>query len=436
MPEAVITADRVSKRFRRHGGTSDSLRDALARCLRRRSGDPHAGTFEALHDVSFAVGPGEALGIIGPNGAGKSTMLKLLAGILRPDAGNIRIDGRIAALIELGAGFHGDLTGRENIFLNAAILGMPQREARRRFDRIVEFSGVGEFLDTPVRHYSSGMHARLGFAIASHVDSRALLVDEVLSVGDRTFRARCMSRMSDYLRGGGAVVFVSHDLDAVQRFCGRVLVIAGGRAVFCGGAGEAVAHYQMACVDPWRAGPGDASERVEIHDLRISDEIGAAGGFFSPGAAVDITFSARFREAMKAPSFGLSLTRAEDHLCVFETSASRIGALPAPAAPAGSSRCVRIGLTLNVLPGEYLLGLHVREWEGTHYAMNRTDMLRLIVSGPRQAGGIVHLSPDIAVESQSEEMTAASDGRKKMEGAAVARAPSISLVGSRITPRS
>lgn len=253
----------------------DSLRDAIAgaaaQCLARlrrteatsRSGRPLAGrsahrpdksgeddtareqrhTFWAVRDVSFDVAPGEAIGIIGPNGAGKSTILKLLAGILRPERGTIRVGGRLAALIEVGAGFHGDLTGRENIFLNGAILGMGRDEVRRKLDAIVAFAGVERFLDMPVKRYSSGMYARLGFSIAAHVDPDVLLVDEVLSVGDAVFRLRCLDRMRELVASGTTLIFVTHDLDQMLGICSRTVVLEAGRATFDGAARQAVGRY-------------------------------------------------------------------------------------------------------------------------------------------------------------------------------------------------
>jgi ABC-type polysaccharide/polyol phosphate transport system ATPase subunit len=242
----AISVQNISKRFNR-GERFDSFRDLLGgRWLKMRGQINCADVFFAVHDISFQVQRGESFGIIGPNGAGKSTLLKLLARIMPPDEGTIDVRGRVSALIELGAGFHPDLTGRENIFLNASILGMPRKEVRRKFGEIVEFAGIGDFLDTPVKRYSSGMYARLGFAIAVHVEPNILLVDEVLSVGDRVFRARCMDKMREFLRQGVAIVFVSHDLASVQRFCDRAMVIARGQESFTGSGTQAVAHYWAA----------------------------------------------------------------------------------------------------------------------------------------------------------------------------------------------
>ncbi len=248
MSDPVVCLSGVSKRFRL-GETHDSLRDLIAGGLgrllrgRRRKAIGGDSEFWALRDVDLTVRRGEAVGIIGPNGAGKSTALKLLAGILRPDGGKVVVNGRLAALIEVGAGFHGDLTGRENVFLNGAILGMTRQEIRSNLDAIVAFAGIDRFLDVPVKRYSSGMYARLGFSIAAHVNPEILLVDEVLSVGDAVFRLRCLERMHDLVRNGTALVFVTHNLEQMRAICGQALVLESGRCLFEGPSREAVRHY-------------------------------------------------------------------------------------------------------------------------------------------------------------------------------------------------
>ena len=234
-----VVFDGVSKKFRR-GERHDSLRDLVPaigrRLMRRRPADStlEAGEFWALKDVSFEARPGDALGIIGPNGAGKSTVLKLLTRILKPTTGRCEVRGRAGALIEVAAGFHPDLTGRENVFLQGAIMGMKQADIARRFDDIVEFAGVAEFIDTPVKRYSSGMNARLGFSIAAHLDPEVLLIDEVLSVGDARFQEQCLVRMRALRASGIPLVFVSHNLTAVLDLCTRAVVIDHGRMMFEG----------------------------------------------------------------------------------------------------------------------------------------------------------------------------------------------------------
>lgn len=393
MSEAAIRLDQVCKRFRR-GSRHDSLRDWLAATLRAPFAGPvtHPDDFWAVKDISVAVQPGEAFGIIGPNGAGKSTLLKLLAGILRPTQGAIEVRGRVSALIELGAGFHGDLTGRENVYLNASILGMSRREARRKFDEIVDFAGIDAFLDTPVKRYSSGMHARLGFAIAAHVNPQVLLVDEVLSVGDRVFRSKCMEKMKSFLRQGVAVVFVSHDLGAVSRFCDRALVMERGREVLCGPVARAVATYYDACSESLIAREGDGNPQVEVLEfgVRNSDGVEISGCY--PGEPLYAELDVRFNVDLPNPSFGFSILRSEDHLGVFETSSARLGASSARA-NAGDRRRIRYDFKANLLPGEYAVGFHVRDRDALTYAAQDAYAIRLMVEGDLDCGGMAFIEP-------------------------------------------
>lgn len=222
----TISVQDLWKRFRIYHRREETLKGSLAALVKGQRVIHE--DFWALQGVSFGVMEGEAFGVIGENGSGKTTLLKILAGILRPNRGEIRMRGRIAALLELGAGFHPDLTGRENIFLNGAILGLPPREVRAQFDRIVSFAELERFIDTPVKHYSSGMYIRLGFAIAVHVDPDVLLVDEVLAVGDEAFQKKCLRRAEELKQAGKTILIVTHDLDMVEKFCARVAWLKGG----------------------------------------------------------------------------------------------------------------------------------------------------------------------------------------------------------------
>ena len=233
MPDSVVV-DSVSKRFRVR--SSRSLRNMA---IRRMRGEAAAETFPAINDVSFRVAQGESVGLMGLNGSGKSTLLKLVSGVMRPDAGEVRVRGRIAGLIEVGAGLHPDLTGRENIYLNGAILGMSQQEIDRKFDAIVDFSGIERFIDNEVRHYSSGMFSRLGFSVAVHTEPDVFLVDEVLSVGDQPFRKRCLQRIRALHADGRTLVIVSHNARQIRRLCNRGLVLEEGKLVFDGPSVEA-----------------------------------------------------------------------------------------------------------------------------------------------------------------------------------------------------
>ena len=245
--DVSIEGINISKKFRK-GESFNSLRDLIpalmGQALKRASGDRlEKKEFWALKDLSFQVGRGEALGVIGNNGAGKSTLLKVLCGIMKPTTGCLKVNGKLSTLIEVGAGFHPDLTGRENIFLNGVILGMSKSEIRRKFDEIVDFSGLGEFIDTPVKRYSSGMYARLGFSVAAHVDPEILLVDEVLSVGDWTFQNKGAQKMEQLIKGGATVVFVSHNLRAVAKLCNRCILLEHGKIVMNGPSEEIIGYY-------------------------------------------------------------------------------------------------------------------------------------------------------------------------------------------------
>jgi lipopolysaccharide transport system ATP-binding protein len=226
---------------------SKSLRGAVSSSLNRvlsgKEGREQDQTVAALRDVSFEVERGEAVGVIGPNGVGKSTTLKLIAGITEATSGRAIVDGRVSALLELGAGFHPDLTGRENIYLNAAIIGMGRQEIEERFDSIVAFSELERFLDTPVKRYSSGMYCRLGFSVAAHADPDILLIDEVLAVGDAAFQARCLNRMRELKEAGTTILFVSHALPRVRRLCERTILLHDGRVVADGLSSDVIATY-------------------------------------------------------------------------------------------------------------------------------------------------------------------------------------------------
>lgn len=199
--------------------------------------------FWALRDVSFEVNAGETLGIIGPNGAGKTTILKLIANVTEASSGDIEVSGRMVPLIELNAGFHWELSGRENIFLNASILGLSRREIKRKFDEIIDFAGLQEFIDQPVKKYSSGMFARLGFSVAVHCDPEVFLIDEVLAVGDSNYQKMCLAKIKEFQKKGVIILFVSHDMDLVRQICQRALLLKGGEVVCLGAAQEASSRY-------------------------------------------------------------------------------------------------------------------------------------------------------------------------------------------------
>lgn len=330
MAAPVVVFDHVTKRFAK-GAAHDSLRDMLAGLVGRgKSRD----AFLALNDVSFEVAKGEAVGIVGPNGSGKSTALKLMTGILLPTSGGVRVDGRIAPLIEVGAGFHPDLTGRENIWLNAAITGMTRGEARACFDDIVAFSGLDEFLDTPVKRYSSGMYMRLGFSIAAHMPAEVLVVDEVLAVGDVGFRTRCLDKMNALKGAGRTILFVSHHSHQVRTLCDRVVYLKHGVKVFDGDPVEGTRRYlddsmaANAATAPGGRGATDAksaasgparivggavtsSSAVTAATMESAEDAGLV--VLAPGAPFDATVRYSLRDALEAPPvLSVSLVRQGD----------------------------------------------------------------------------------------------------------------------------
>ncbi len=243
----IIEIEGIGKRYQ-IGASKEpylSIRDELAKKFspKHRREMAERGDFWALKDVSFSVNEGEAVGIIGRNGAGKSTLLKVLSQITPPTEGKITLRGRIASLLEVGTGFHPELTGRENIFLNGAILGMTRREIQQKFDDIVAFAEVEKFLDTPVKRYSSGMYVRLAFAVAAHLEPEILVVDEVLAVGDAEFQKKCLGKMGEVARGGRTVLFVSHNMAAIKTFCQRAILLRNGEVAYVGGVNSTINNY-------------------------------------------------------------------------------------------------------------------------------------------------------------------------------------------------
>lgn len=318
----MIDVENLSKKYViRHAASgrggyrrfSEDLVDALARPFRGNRGDqPSQEDFWALRDVSFSVDSGEVLGIIGRNGAGKSTLLKVLSRITEPTQGRVRLRGRVASLLEVGTGFHHELTGRENIFLNGAILGMSRAEIRRKFDEIVAFAEVEKFLDTPVKRYSSGMFVRLAFAVAAHLEPEILIVDEVLAVGDVSFQEKCMGKMDSVSKTEGrSVLFVSHNMAAIQHLCGRALMLKQGQVHAEGTPAEVVAKYlsdakegQSVSLADWedRSTTGEAT----ITQLDIEDSAGNAGSVPLGGELV-MRIHADVVEPLVDPLFGVMI---------------------------------------------------------------------------------------------------------------------------------
>ena len=320
MTDNAIAVSHLSKKFCKslRRGLYYGALDILSSAVR----PGHAGSnrlrrdeFWAVNDVSFEIARGDTFGVIGQNGSGKSTLLKILNGILLPDAGTVTMNGRVGALIEVGAGFNPVLTGRENIYLNGAILGMTKAEIARKFDSIVAFADVGEFLDVPVRNYSSGMSVRLGFAVAIHAELDMLLVDEVLAVGDAQFQYKCYDRINDLRARGATIILVSHSMSVVERVCTRTLVMDHGKPVFLGPTAEAIEQYFGLLSDVARA--ANATTELDLREVRFSDvnvrpEGESANGGIPFARDLELRFSYRteqyvgkdleFRIGLKLPS--------------------------------------------------------------------------------------------------------------------------------------
>jgi len=310
----AIRAEGVGKRYAigapraPYGSLRETVTQALTAPFRRRARGrsvPESDTLWALQDVSFDVRPGEVVGVIGRNGAGKSTLLKILARITEPTTGQVVLSGRVGSLLEIGTGFHSELTGRENLFLNGAILGMRRVEIQRKFDEIVAFAEIERFLDTPVKHYSTGMYLRLAFAVAAHLEPEILLVDEVLAVGDAAFQRKCLGKMGDVARTGRTILFVSHNMGAVTSICEKGIVLEAGRVVFSGPAIEAATVYLnqfSGAAEPRVAERRDrtGSGEVRLTDFGIQSAKGERLEAIRNGEAVRLVFEYETRDGQSA----------------------------------------------------------------------------------------------------------------------------------------
>ena len=375
MTEPSVQIDSLWKKFRK-GERQDSLRDLIPAAIKRMTSGPKlAGElrdddFWALKDVSFSVERGAALGIIGHNGAGKSTLLKIMTRLLRPTRGSYITRGRIGALIEVTAGFHQDLTGRENIFLNGAIIGMRKADIARRFDAIVEFSGIGDFIDTPVKRYSSGMNARLGFSIAAHLDPEILIVDEVLSVGDYTFQGKCVQWMQDTLKSGTTVIFVSHNMDAVLSLCDRAVLLNHGEVKAFGRTADVVAEYHGAGGGHFPGRREDVRART-VSFTSTHDETGVV----MPGQRVvySHTFVAD-RACVLSP--GLQIRR--DRMVVAQTTYGKMRAEPLRLSE-GETVTIEWTLSLNFPAGAYQISHYIEDAGGGYHDYH--DRARTVIVG-------------------------------------------------------
>ncbi len=374
MTEAIVI-DRLSKRYQIGNLQKDTtLRERIVGFFQDPFGRSRgeSASIWALQDVSFSIKAGEVVGIIGRNGAGKSTLLKILSRITYPTSGEVRVQGRVASLLEVGTGFHEELTGRENIYLNGSILGMSKKEVTSRFDEIVEFSGVQQFIDTPIKRYSSGMRLRLGFAVAAHLDPDVLIVDEVLAVGDAGFQKKCLAIMGDLRTGGRTVLFVSHNMAAVENLCSRGIWIDGGRLKEDGPAQTVIASY----MNTFASAPQEIHDFSEVQGRHGSGEIRFTGATFlsldgqpqgitRSGDGIVVRLSYLAESPIPRPSFGFRLYT-EMGTLITETSTWH-HAIEIPLLPPGPGVVDLRIESLNLMPARYYLSIWLSGESGKIY---------------------------------------------------------------------
>jgi len=402
LPLPAIDVRSVTKLYRRWGRKRSigTFKSALL------SGRPSLAlapdeAIPALTDVSFAIAPGETVGVVGPNGSGKSTLLKLLAGILRPTAGSVSVRGRLAALLELGAGFHPEISGRENIEINGLLLGLSRKEIARRFDEIVRFAELEEFLDAPVKTYSSGMAVRLGFSIAAHCDPDVLLVDEVLAVGDEAFSRRSLEKFAEFERAGKTLLFVSHDLGLIAERCHRAIWLDRGRVAADGPAGETVTLYRESVAEreaerrgqPAPAAPAGQATRVgsgaaTVEAVQLLDSAGRPAARLLSGEPARLVMEVGAPGRVTDFVFGFAISTVAG-ATVFGSNTTIDGFVPAEL---GATGTVILDIpSLDLAPGVYSVDAAIHARDGSPYDYRR-DVLRFEVAAEHAAAGV--WSPD------------------------------------------
>ena len=390
MAEAAVVFDGVWKKFRR-GERHDTLRDLVPSLVKRALGRNTSAElgeqeFWALKGVSFEVKPVEALGIIGPNGAGKSTTLKVLTRILKPTKGRCVVRGRVGALIEIAAGFHPDLTGRENVFLQGTIMGMRHPEILKHFDAIVEFAGLSEFIDTPVKRYSSGMNARLGFSIAAHLEPDVLLIDEVLAVGDFTFQQKCYERLATFKQSGVPIVLVSHNMQAIASLCTSALLLRPHEDPLLDDVTTVAGAYsrgQAPSFDP----------RLRLTSVRlVSGDIDAPmGPTVSPGERLSLSWSVQIREPLPRCGVLLHIVRS-DGTSMFE-SLSTLDAVAPMDLESGVTLSARIQFTANLLRGIYTVHLSFVDEQRIWPVVKLGPVASFVVAETTRISGCTEMNP-------------------------------------------
>jgi len=391
MSQPAVVFDHVWKKFRR-GERHDSLRDAVTALVKKPfSPRPDRDAldrqeFWALKDVSFEVQPGEAIGIIGPNGAGKSTTLKLLTRILRPTKGACRVRGRVGALIEIAAGFHPDLTGRENLYLQGAILGMNRAEVAGKLDEIIEFAGIRDFIDTPVKRYSSGMNARLGFAVAAHVEPDVLLIDEVLAVGDFSFQQKCFARLAEFRRSGAAIVFVSHNMQAIVSLCDKALLLRPGREALMAPVGEVASLY---------ASPdGQAVDsRITMGPVRVAEMTRRAPITKAVEPGTPLTLDARIHVNTLLPRCRVNFEVIRHDGLIMFSGSPMVDGDPAIDLEPGTVLDARVHFRANVLRGTYRIVLHLVDMNKLWTPIEISGLASFVVHETTRVAGCAELAP-------------------------------------------
>ena len=398
MDPGEISVEGVSRRFRIHARDARTLKDLFI-----QRGQTEATDVWALRDVSLDVARGEAVGLIGRNGSGKTTLLRVVAGIIKPTAGRVRADGRIGSLLELGAGFHPDFTGRENVFLNGAIYGLRRADIRQRFDEIVAFAELEHAIDRPVRTYSSGMTVRLGFAIAAFLDADVLLLDEVFAVGDESFQRKCFGRIARFKQEGGTIVFVSHDASAVERLCERAVLLDGGRVAFDGSTREAIARYRRTLADetdPAERGAGLrewGSGEATIATAALVGQEGAERLQFLSGEPFALSVAVAATDGIPPPRLQLELR--DDAGALVAGQAVDLRELGWAAG--NGERGIRFEIdSLPLADGRFHLRLGLTDESGEHLYHQLDDALAFVVYPAGEERGVVRFAGSWALEEK------------------------------------
>lgn len=416
----MIILENISKMYRIYKAPRDKLKEALIRSLFKSRRSFHR-PFWALQDINLEIKEGTTLGIIGQNGSGKSTLLQIITGILQPTTGNLEVQGRVAALLELGAGFNKEFTGRENIFMKGSIMGIPRKEMKKRFDQIAEFADIGDFIDQPVRMYSSGMYVRLAFAGAVHVDPDILIVDEALAVGDTMFKSRCYKKMEEIQKRGKTILFVTHDIQTVKTFCNRAILLDQGRVISEGDPNTVVNEYSKLLSvreeaylmrtsrklmaekvrfertpetsSEYRYGSGDA----DITDFKIVDDEGNPAMVLEHGKTYTIRSTAKFHRSVKDPVMGMVIKTIKG----YDVTAVSTHSANVPIGPVEIEMEVTTEFSQKIClnPGEYTLSVGVSENTETHIRPfdRRREVLAFKVVGKSKSFGQIDMGTTVKV---------------------------------------